>query len=124
VVSTGEMVRVAPAVGVELHPAIVIAVSNNQLKALVIYGTGTLWRELPYVLIDPNRPDGVAARSILFKPTFFYANAVRSCAVDSLKPHTPLTKCPRSKWPLVRALAFDGCRERQADVEYKQWLPE
>ena len=120
---TGQFVYVVPDVGVEPHPGIVIAVSDDKTRVLVICGTGTKWSEFNPVLIDPFKPDGASAAKYLTKPTYFHLNGVRSCDIGSLDTtRRPFTKCPNSKWVRVKLLAVDGCRARVAEPDYRQWL--
>lgn len=117
----GRFVHVVPDVGVEPHPAVVISLSDDKTRALVLYGTGTKWADLEPVLIDPNRPDGASARAYLHKPTFFHLNGVRSCDVTSLDAREPYTTCPKSKWSSLKRLAHAGCQARLAEPEFAQW---
>jgi hypothetical protein len=120
-VSTGDRVWCPPASGVEDHPAIVIRVSDDRARVLVLTGTGTPGRDMRHVVMDPADPACAAAK--LTKKTYFYYRNVRVCAAEALRANVPPARFPRSKWNEVRALALEGCREQLPAAQVNEWWP-
>jgi hypothetical protein len=48
-----DKVWIVPNPGGQLHPAIVIKISKDEQRAIVISGTGTERRDIPCVMVDP-----------------------------------------------------------------------
>jgi hypothetical protein len=101
------------------HPAIVVRVSDDRQRALVICGTATFWKDKPLVCIDPS-PNGVAR---LIKKTYFYQDRVHDCAVTDLRHHNPKARCPQAKWEAILLLAEAGARARLNQERFERWWP-
>lgn len=119
--SPGDRVWFVADPGGKLRPAIVVSVSADGLRALVMYGTGTAGRDIPSVAIDPKLRVSAVAR--LSKPTWFYQTNVRVCAVDELQRNEPPATCPRAYWEEIKRLALAGCHEKLTKMEIAEWWP-
>jgi hypothetical protein len=123
VVREGTKVWITPNRGGEPHPAIVIRVSPDGKRALVLSGTGTGPRDIPHVVVDPARRTGMPLR--LSKKTYFYQTAVHVRSVDELevRENTPV-QCPVLFWGSLQELARAGARDKLSREEFAEWWPD
>jgi hypothetical protein len=122
VIRPGDKVWIIPNLGGEPHPAVVIRVSSDGGHALVLSGTGTGPRDLPYELVDPSRRLSKPLR--LTKPTYFYQSAVHVRPVDDLKPDEPAARCPLPLWEKLQVLALAGARDKLSRNDFRAWWPD
>jgi hypothetical protein len=119
-VSKGEVVWVTA--GGKLRPAVVVAVSKNGSRALVITGTSTAGRDIPCMVVDPSlRTD---RRTGLSNRTYFYQSNLQRCDVADLKQKTPPTTLPYARWEELAPLARAASREKCDEKEFREWWPE
>jgi hypothetical protein len=78
-----DKVWIVPNSGGEPHPAIVIRLSADGTRALVLSGTGTGPRDIPHEVVDPERRANKPLR--LSKKTYFYQSALHVRRVDELE---------------------------------------
>jgi hypothetical protein len=119
----GEKVWIVPNHGGEAHPAIVIKLSPDGKRALVLSGTGTAGYDIPREVVDPARRANKALK--LSKTTYFYQNAVHVRRVDQLECRdTPALRCPLALWEKLQILALAGAKEKLAAKDLREWWPE
>jgi hypothetical protein len=119
----GDKVWIVPSPGVDPHLAIVIQLSSDKKRALVLSGTGTGPRDIPHVVVDPERRANKALK--LSKKTYFYRDALHVRPVDELKcRETPALRCPLVLWGQLKVLAMEGARAKFSTREFHEWWPE
>lgn len=118
-----DKVWVVPNQGGERHPAIVIRVSADGTRALVLSGTGTGPRDIPHEVVDPDRRANKALR--LSKKTYFYESAIHVRRVEELEcRETPPIRCPLALWEKLQTLALAGARAKLSANDLREWWPE
>jgi hypothetical protein len=119
----GDKVWVIPNPGGEPHPAIVVHLSADGKRAVVMPGTGTGPRDIPHVLVDPSRRVGMSLR--LSKKTYFYQTAVCVRNIEELIVRdTPALRCPIVMWPRFQALARAGAQAKLSAKDLREWWPD
>jgi len=83
------------------RPAVIVRIFKEEERALVVCGTGTRRTELLVVEVPESSAAGRALK--LTKPTYFYANALRSVKLSYLRPSEG--HCPPELFLQIRALA-------------------
>lgn len=91
------------------HPGILIRLSRDSKFGLILTGTGTQGREVPFVRVDPKKRLGAPLR--LTKVTYFYQDALVVRHVDDFKPDDLPALCPIVIWFQLYALAIARVRE-------------
>ena len=118
-----DKVWIIPNHGGDPHPAIVIRLSSDGRRALVLSGTGTGPRDIPHEVVDPERRANKALR--LNKKTYFYQSALHVRLVDELVCHeTPAIRCPLALWEKLQVLALAGARAKLSEQDLHEWWPE
>lgn len=122
-VREGDKVWIVPNPGGEQHPAIVVHLSADGQRAIVMPGTGTGPRDIPHISIDPIRRVGMALR--LSKKTYFYQTSVCVRGVDELIIRDkPALRCPIALWPQFQALARAGAQVKLSEKDFREWWPD
>ena len=105
--------------GVTPHPAIVVLVSPDQRRAVVISGTSTRWRDkMEHCVEIEASPNGVGRFT---NKTYFYLDSVHSCDVSELVHMNPKARCPSGKWPDIKRLAIAGALATFSREEIEKW---